>query len=62
VGTWNADTSTCTAANIRNDNARANTTALTGTSTTGSFCVNIYDSGNLPSTWTVAYTLQVTHP
>jgi hypothetical protein len=60
VGTWNG--TSCTAANIRNDNARVGAAALSGTTQPGDYCVNLYDSGNVPSTWTVTYTVEVTHP
>ena len=60
VGKW--DGTNCTSVNIRNDNARVGATALTGTSEPGNYCVSLYDSGNVPSTWTVAYKVDVTHP
>lgn len=60
VGTWANDT--CTNLNIRNTAARTGSAALSGTAAAGSYCVNLFDSGNLPSNWTVTYTVSVTHP
>lgn len=60
LGTW--DGTTCGATVIaKNENARSSATALTGTATSGSYCVKIYDSGNVPAGWTVSYTVQVVH-
>jgi len=60
IGTW--DGTTCSASVTKNDNARAGVTALSGTATPGNYCVNVYDSGNIPDGWTVSFTLQVSHP
>jgi len=60
VNSW--DGTTCGAAIAQNDNARSGSTALSGTATAGSYCVKVYDSGNVPDTWSVSYTVQVTHP
>ena len=45
----------------QNPNARLGATALTGTASSGNYCVKIYDSGNVPAGWTVSYTVQVVH-
>ena len=39
-----------------NDNARLNTTALSGTANPGNFCLRIYDAGSIPENTTVTYT------
>jgi hypothetical protein len=46
----------------KNDNARAGVTALSGTATSGNYCVSVYDSGNVPEGWTVSFSVQVVHP
>jgi hypothetical protein len=60
IGSW--DGTTCGAAIAKNDNARSGATALSGTATAGDYCVQVYDSGNVPDTWSVSYTVQVAHP
>jgi hypothetical protein len=60
IGTW--DGTTCGAAIAKNDNARTGATALVGTATAGDYCVQVYDSGNIPATWSVTYAVQVAHP
>jgi hypothetical protein len=59
IGTW--DGTTCTSVS-KNDNARAGSTAVSGTAATGSYCVRVYDSGNVPDGTSVTYTVQVVHP
>ena len=39
----------------KNDNARTGTAALAGTANAGSYCVNVYDSGNVPEESEVSY-------
>ena len=60
VGTW--DGTTCGASTVKNDNARGGSVSLTGTANAGSYCVNVYDSGNVPEDWEVSYEIQVVHP
>lgn len=60
IARW--DGTACGAAITKNDNARAAATALTGTATAGNYCVQVYDSGNVPEGWTVTYTVEVKHP
>ena len=60
IGTW--DGTTCGTSISKNDNARAGATALSGTATAGNYCVLIYDSGNIPESWTVSYVVTVAHP
>lgn len=59
IGTW--DGVNCSTAS-RNTNARAGSTALSGTATSGNYCVRVYDSGNIPADWEVTYEVQVVHP
>jgi len=59
VGTW--DGTTCTPGLATNDHAKSGVTALTGTAVAGSYCVQVSDSGNIPPTWTVTFTVQVLH-
>jgi len=60
IGTW--DGTTCGTSMSTNTDARSGATALTGTAATGSYCVRVYDSGNVPTDWTVEYTIEVVHP
>ena len=46
IGTWNG--TTCGVSVTKNDNARTGAAALAGTANAGSYCVNVYDSGNVP--------------
>lgn len=62
LGTWDSTSLTCGTIIVKNDNAKSGATALTGTATAGNYCVKVYDSGNVPSDWTVSYTVQVVHP
>lgn len=59
IGIW--DGTTCAVSTTRNDNARTGAVALTGTANAGSYCVNVYDSGNVPEDWEVTYEVQVVH-
>ena len=59
IATW--DGTLCGTAITKNDNARSGVTALSGTTTAGNYCVKVYDSGNLPTNWTVSYTIQAVH-
>lgn len=52
----------CGSAIAKNDNARTGTPALGGVVTAGSYCVQVYDSGNIPDSSSATYTVQVTHP
>jgi hypothetical protein len=56
------DGSNCGAALITNINAKAGTDVLTGNVQATNYCVRVYDSGNIPTGWTVTYTLDVKHP
>lgn len=60
LGSW--DGTNCNVSTIKNDNARAGVVALAGTAVAGNYCARIYDAGNVPSDWTVTYTVAVTHP
>jgi len=46
----------------QNNNAKSGTTALTGTAAVGSYCVRVFDAGNIPVDTLVTYTVEVTHP
>lgn len=58
--TW--DGTTCGSTVAQNPDSRINAAALSGTAAIGNYCVQIYDSGNVASDWTVEYTLTVAHP
>jgi hypothetical protein len=58
IGTWGDPY--CSAV-TKNENARAGQTAISGTATAGNYCIQVYDSGNIPSDWVVTYTVQVVH-
>ncbi len=60
VGSWNG--TTCAPIIAANDDARTGATALTGTAAAGSYCVEVFDAGNIPVDWSVTYTVQVVHP
>jgi hypothetical protein len=60
IGTW--DGTNCTALTPKNDNARAGFVGLSGTAGAGSYCVDVYDSGNVPPNFAVTYAVQVAHP
>jgi hypothetical protein len=60
IGTWVADA--CGGAIAKNDDARTGVTALTGTANAGTYCVLVYDSGNIPEDGSVSYQVQVVHP
>ena len=60
IGAW--DGANCAVTNTRNDNAKIGSVALTGTAVAANYCARVYDSGNIPTDWTVTYTLRVTHP
>jgi len=60
IGAW--DGTTCGTSMSTNADARSGATALTGTAAAGSYCVRVYDSGNVPTDWTVEYIIEVAHP
>jgi hypothetical protein len=60
VGSW--DGTSCAPIIATNDDARVGATALTGTAAAGSYCVEVFDPGNIPTDWSVSYTVQVMHP
>jgi hypothetical protein len=63
VGMMTSDGTSCIATLTQNDNARANNAAaLEGTAVAGNYCIRVYDSGNVPASTTVNYTLTVLHP
>lgn len=60
VGAWTG--AACSTSIAQNESARAGTAAVTGTATAGNYCVRVFDSGNVPSDWSVNYSVYVTHP
>ncbi len=58
IGTWGDPN--CSPV-TKNENARAGQTAISGTAAAGNYCIQVYDSGNIPSDWVVTYTVQVVH-
>ena len=62
VGMMTSDGTNCLSTLTQNDNARASAAALQGTATAGSYCIRVYDSGNVPISTTVTYTVTVEHP
>lgn len=61
IGSWDASTSSCSLNISQNDTARSGNTGLSGTSNSGTYCVRVYDGGNIPAGVTTSYTLQVQH-
>ena len=61
IGTWDASTSTCGLNQSQNDVSRTGSTALSGTAGAGTFCVRVYDAGNVAADVTASFTLQVQH-
>jgi hypothetical protein len=57
IGTWDG---TVCSASLSNDNARVSDQLTGNTSVTGSYCIRVYDVGNITATEQVAVT--VTHP
>jgi hypothetical protein len=62
VAVSNSDGTNCLIQISQNSDARSGTIALTGTAATGNYCVRVYDSGNIPVSTTVDYTIEVVHP
>ena len=52
----------CSSDIAQNTNAKSGSTALSGTAAVGSYCVRVFDAGNIPSGTQVTYTVEVTHP
>ena len=61
IGSWDGPSSTCSLNISQNDTGRSGSTALTGTPGSGSFCLRIYDAGNIPAGVTASFTVQVQH-
>lgn len=63
IGMMTSDGTSCVNTLTQNDNARANNVAaLQGTAASGNYCIRVYDSGNIPVSSTVSYTITVVHP
>lgn len=62
IGTWDPTAQACGLNLTQNDTAKNGSTAISGTAGSGSFCIRVYDGGNVPdANTTVAYTVQVQH-
>ena len=61
IGSFDASSSTCGLNQSQNDAARNGNTGLSGTAASGSYCLRVYDGGNVPVGVTVSYTVQVQH-
>lgn len=61
IGSWDASSSTCSLNVSQNDTGRSGSTALSGTPSSGSYCVRVYDAGNIPAAVTASFTVQVQH-
>jgi len=61
IGSWDPTSSTCSLNLSQNDTGRSGSTALTGTPGNGSYCLRIYDAGNIPAGVTASFTVQVQH-
>ena len=63
VGMMTSNGTSCVTTLTQNDDARANSVAaLHGTAVAGNYCIRVYDSGNIPISGTVSYTITVLHP
>ncbi len=62
IGSYDPASKTCGLNLTQNDTSHLGSTAISGTAPSGSFCVRVYDGGNItdPSV-TVNYTVQVQH-
>lgn len=60
ISSW--DGTTCGTVVAQNANGRSGTAALSGSAAAGNYCVQVYDSGNVPTDWQVDYTVEVLHP
>lgn len=61
IGSWDATSSTCSLNLSQNDTGRSGSTALSGTPSNGSYCLRIYDAGNVPAGVSATYTVQIQH-
>ncbi len=61
IGSWDATASTCSLNLSQNDTGRSGSTAISGTPGSGSYCVRVYDAGNIPAGVSASFTVQVQH-
>lgn len=61
IGSWDSSTSTCSLNLSQNDTARSGSTGLSGSANSGSYCLRIYDGGNIPAGVSASYAVQVQH-
>jgi hypothetical protein len=62
VAVMSSDGTNCLSTISQNTDARSGSIALQGQATAGKYCVKVYDSGNVPASTEVDYTVQVVHP
>ncbi len=62
VAVMTSDGTSCINNISQNTDARVGTTALVGTATAASYCVKVYDSGNIAPGGSSDFTVQVVHP
>jgi hypothetical protein len=62
VAVATSDGTNCLTQISQNTDARTGGVALKGTATTGSYCVRVFDSGNVPVNTAVTYGVDVLHP
>jgi hypothetical protein len=60
VGSWAG--SACGTFCASTTNARRGLVALGGTAAAGTYCLRVYDPGNIPESYTVNFAIQVVHP
>ncbi len=60
IGLW--DGANCGAALQYNTAAKMGTAAMAPNMTAGNYCLRVYESGNIPTDWTVTYSVDVLHP
>lgn len=62
IGSWDPTAQVCGLNLTQSDSAKIGSTAISGSAGSGSFCVRVYDGGNIADpTITVNYTVQVQH-
>jgi len=61
VAVWETASNTCDLNQSQNGAATVGSTAISATAGQGSYCLRIYDGGNIPAGTTATYTVQVQH-
>jgi hypothetical protein len=62
VAVSSSDGTNCLTQISQNPDARTGVVALKGTAASGAYCVRVYDSGNVPASTAISYTVEVIHP